>query len=448
MLRVIFKLNPLILVFLLGGLHLLLMWPGILSSDSQVQYAMAISGVYSDHHPPLMSFVWRYLDRIISGSGLMFLLHLSLLYGAIFYLIKSINNFRYRFILLLFPLIPQIFFYSNMIWKDVGFAFSFLLVATYLGYVTSKRQQLINYKSWYKIVILLIILLYGTAIKFQARYCAPVLLIWMAYICANYSLYTKKFIKYLCILILGFYFALYSVNYNLISNIQKSHSWQNVKLYDLAAISVAINQDLFPIFVKNNNFTMIELTTKFNRKPLDRFKYYMVDDLIFGSDAILKIGVNEQERQQLYISWVKAVFQHPIIYFKHRINNMLSMLLYHPGFKYINKILGDDFVVLSSICNVLVYLIMANLIPAIICAIYFIFGIYILYKKNNNPAAVSLICFNAIGLIILMALFFCSMAGTPRYTYIMICMVHASHVFAYSCYKDYRELKTYAISAC
>lgn len=31
----------------------------------------------------------------------------------------------------------------------------------------------------------------------------------------------------------------------------------------------------------------------------------------------------------------------------------------------------------------------------------------------------------------LVTLFFCSMAGTPRYTYVMVCMVHASHIFAY-----------------
>jgi len=431
-----FKINPLILVFLIGSLHLWFMWPGILSPDSQGQYAMAVAGIYNDHHPPLMSFVWRYLDHIVPGSGMMFLLHLSLLYGSIFYLISSFCNFRYRFILLLFSLIPQIFFYSNMIWKDIGFTFSFLFVAAYLSYLSSNKQQ----PTWYKIIILVIILLYGTAVKFQAQFCAPVLLGWLAYVCSNYQIYCKKFIKTVSILLLLFYFVLNSINYVLIPNVQKNYSWQLVKLYDLAAISVAINKDLFPDFTKNNNFTMQELQSRFNRKPLDQFKYYMVDDLIFG-DAILKTGSNKIERQQLYFSWVKTIFRHPLIYLKHRAINMASMLLYHPSFKYINNFLNNNNYNNSMvywIANGMVYLTMANLIPAILSVIYLILGILVL--RSTFWAAVPLICFNAVSIIMLVVLFFCSMAGTPRYTYITICMVHASHVLAYLCWRKKREI--------
>jgi hypothetical protein len=74
-----------ILVLLIFAAHLLIMWPGSLNPDSQAQYNMAVAGMYNDHHPAIMSLVWRYLNYIIPGSGMMFLLQLVLFYGGIFY---------------------------------------------------------------------------------------------------------------------------------------------------------------------------------------------------------------------------------------------------------------------------------------------------------------------------------------------------------------------------
>lgn len=414
--------------------HLLLMWPGILSPDSQAQYQMAISGIYSDHHPPLMAFVWRYLDRLYRGPGMIFLLHLSMLYGAIFYLIKSITFYRCKYLLLLFPIIPQIFFYSNMIWKDTGFTFCFLFIGSYLTYITSSKRPI----TVLQMILLLIILLYGTAIKFQAQYCTPVLLGWAAYILSNYTVHSKKFIKIYGYCLIIFYLLLNSIDCILLPNVQKNHSWQSVKIYDLAAISLATNTDLFPAFAKNQNFSMQEMANRLNHHALDRSKYYMVDNLIFG-DAILKNGVNQTERNQLYFTWVKAVIKHPLAYLKHRWINMASMLLYHPSFKHIKIFLPENALV-HWLVNGFIYLTMSNLIPVILSCVYLIYGILLLKNGNNTSwFIIPVICFNAIGVTMVLVLFFCSMAGTPRYTYITVCMNYASHVFAYLSLRSLRK---------
>lgn len=421
------------ILMLMASIHVLLIWPGFLSPDSQTQYMMAIAGIYNDHHPPLMAFVWRYLDRLYTGCGMMLLLHLALFYGAIFYLIKSVRSYSSKYLLLFLPIIPQIFLYSIMIWKDVGFTYCFLFVASYLTYLTANKQQL----SWEKISLLLLILLYGTAIKFQAKYCAPIILAHMAYILSNYQLCYKKIIKIYGLLLIGFYLCLNNINWILIPKVEKSHAWQLVKIYDLAAISLSTSNDLFPEFTKNKNFSMQEMFNRLNRHPLDRSKYYMVDDLIFG-DAILKTGSNPKERKELYFAWVTAIVKHPLEYLKHRGINMASMLLYHPAFKYIDPLINQNSF-LSFTVNTLIYLTMSNLIPAILCFIYLIYGIYLFKKMNNinsyNWFAIPLMCFNSIGITMLLVLFFCSMAGTPRYTYITVCMAHASHIFAYLAYK-------------
>ena len=426
-------------VVIIGFLHLCIMWPGGLNPDSKFQYAMAIAGVYSDHHPPLMSFIWRYLDHIVPGSGMMFLLQISLLYGSIFYLINSVKSYRGSLLFLLLPLIPQIFNYSNEIWKDAHFTFSFLFVASYLSHLTLNKLK----PNWYTITILLIILLYGTAVKFQAQFCAPILLAWIAYICANYKIYSKKFIKIFGVLCLSFYFILNSTNYILVNNAQKDHSWQFVKIYDLAAISMAINQDLFPDFTKSEKFTMQELYKRFDScKNLTNCQYskYNVDNAVYGSNPILKKGVNKEERNKLYVTWFNAVINNPLIYLKHRCIAMIGILLGIPAeFKNINNFFINN-ALLYPITKISIYLIFSNLLFIILSLTYFILGTITLYKqKNLNLFAIPLICFNAISLIMVLIIFFCSMASTPRYIYISTCMVNASHIFAYLCFNKERK---------
>jgi hypothetical protein len=414
---------PMVAIF-----HLWVLWPGTLSPDSQGQYAMAMTGICTDHHPPLMSFVWRYLDKIWPGPGMMLLLHLSFLYGAVFYLMRSVSTFAYRFLFIFLPLIPQVFIYSGMIWKDVGFAFSFLFVSSFLAYLAAVKQKLTGYQA----LILLIILLYGTAIKFQAQYCAPVLLGWITYIFADKELDFKKFIQRFFILTASFYIILFSVNDALVTKGQKNHSWQYVKLYDLAAISVDSNESLFPEFAKNKNFTMEELSRRFNHQR--------VDDLVF-TDPILKMGVEEKERKELYSAWVKAIWQHPLFYVKHRAMNTAYILLSCPGFETAIKII-EKTALLDTVyykflywtARIIAYLTMAHFLPILLGFVYFFLGLACL---RTSWAAIPLICFNGVGIVMLLVLFFCSMAGTPRYTYINICMLHASHVFAYLCYKNF-----------
>ena len=69
-------------LLLSGGLSLsLIYWPGIITSDSEQQYAEALTGNFDDWHPPMMNWVWRGLGHIASGPAPMLVLQL-LLYGA------------------------------------------------------------------------------------------------------------------------------------------------------------------------------------------------------------------------------------------------------------------------------------------------------------------------------------------------------------------------------
>ena len=56
------------------GLFLVYCYPGYMSTDSVDQIQQARGEPFDDWHPPMMAFLWRYLDRIIAGPILMVVL--------------------------------------------------------------------------------------------------------------------------------------------------------------------------------------------------------------------------------------------------------------------------------------------------------------------------------------------------------------------------------------
>ena len=466
--------NPLWFLFIMGLLQLCVMWPGLLTSDSQVQYAQAIGGAYSDHHPPFMSFVWRYLDKIYPGPGLMLLLQLSLLYGALAFYMKSFVSFKTRLFWLFVPLIPHVFIFSSVILKDVGFTFSFLFCTAYLGYCAAHHQK----PRWYALTLVWIILLYGTALKFQAQYCAPIVLAWMAFMMADNKMRSKRFIVWCLSLSLAFYAALYGINRALVPEAQKNHAWQYVKIYDLAGIAARTKESNFPDFAKLPRFSMESFLKQFDSKN-SRVDELVMSNPAVGHKAILRIGRDPAERDTLYAAWLTALKNHPVLYLQHRFQNLSHTLLSPPGFtmgpRVIEKIAAPhtttykilyglgrvlsqglsevskpeieeaiseitDSVFYDSVwyqaLAMLAFLGMSHAVPALLCVAYCVLGLRTL---GRTWAALPLLCMNAVGLSLILVLFFCSMAGTLRYTYVMVCMVHASHLFAYRCYQTLRS---------
>lgn len=416
-------------LFLLFIVHLIVLWPGSLTTDSQQQYDAAITGQYSDHHPFIMSFLWRYLDKLYPGPGLMLLTHLGLLYGSTFFLIKSVDHQKWRFSLMVTPLIPHILCYSGMIWKDVACAYSYMLVLCVLAYLSIRDKKL----TFSILLPLLIILAYGTLVKFQAQYLAPIVLAWMTLHRTHYT-FKKSFFQNALVTASIFYGMILSIQH-FGPKVEENHSWQLVKLYDLSAIAVHLNEDIFPEFTKTKTFSIKELHQRFNHKR--------VDDLVF-SDPILQKGSTEEERQQVWNTWAKEVLKHPLIYLRHRAANLGYVLLSTPEFdsisSFINQISTPESMTHKGLylsARILGYLFLAHLIGIALSFGYLMLSLVTLGKTRS---AIPLFFLNATGLAMVFFLYFFSMAGTPRYTYISICLVHASHVFAWICWKRRKQI--------
>mgnify|MGYP004068218379 CR=1 FL=1 len=65
-------------------IYISMFFPGLMTADSIGTYNSAKSGVYTDHHPPMMAFVWSFFDYFYEGPACMFIVNMALMWSALF----------------------------------------------------------------------------------------------------------------------------------------------------------------------------------------------------------------------------------------------------------------------------------------------------------------------------------------------------------------------------
>lgn len=423
---------------LLFILNIIIFWPGQMSPDSFVQYNEAISGNFADHHPPIMAVLWKCLLFFFTGSGTLLIVHLMLLYAACSIFMQAFTTSKFVYYYMAFPLLPPILFYSSMIWKDVGFAFSFLLVAACLAYFIIHTVK----PSFLVTIGILLVLFYGTAVKFQAIYAAPFLLFGLCYVFNNFKGNLKTVVYTLCAS-MALSACIQTFNNFFVAQDGKNNSWKFVKIYDLAGISLDLNTPMFPDYIlQYKNFSMPLLKEKFN--------YERVDDIVFNADSPISRLDTAEQRDQLLSHWRKVVIQHPISYLKHRFNNWKRILFTKPLEK-LDTLNFNDFSGLAwfaklqdakdahnpsliTYCGIFAFEVLKatrylfSFIIVFLCMLFYV-GLAVCAKRNR--LSVLLFCLNAAALALVVSLFILSMASSLRYVYMAVCLVHASHPIAY-----------------
>src|SRR3990167_5582785 len=438
MLSLLFNCNSLIfirkwwvIVFLgLFLLNLLIFWPGQISLDSIVQLKEAMMGIYSDHHPPIMALFWRYLLVVFPYTSGLFIFHMLLLYSSCLIFIRALKEYPAKCVYLFYPLFPPIFLYSSMIWKDVGFAFSFLFVSAAITYFVMHNKK----PNMLQLFFILLILFYGSAVKFQAIYCAPFMLLGICYIFNNFKLNFKTLIYAVCAYA-ALFFVLNQFNNFLVPQAKKCDSWKFVKIYDLAGISLDLNRPIFPDYILNyKNFSFDLVKEKFN--------YERVDDIVFNADSPIPRVETEENRMQLLSLWKETVFRHPVSYLKHRFRNWIRIIFAKPlekldtldfnqfeTFSWFAKLQSKG----SILAKLVFFLLKAfrYLFSFIFVFIFMIFYLFLGFAKRKSRLGFILLMMNCAALTLVLVLSLFSMASLLRYVYMSVCLVHASHVIAY-----------------
>jgi hypothetical protein len=306
-----------IFLLILASINYLMCYPGMLTYDSYLQFKQAIDLNLQNHHPALMSVMWHYLNFIHEGPQPMLLLSLGMIWFAVFLLYEACRKYSPNGMLFLFiiPFTPGILCNSAIIWKDVLFGNSVLLALSISTY--SYFKQLNQKASILLYVSSLCLIYFGTTIKFQGQFLAPLLIYFITY--AHFKLSIRK--TALCSLAI---LALLHINNYLIEShfkVQDNNSAQLRQFFDIAGISTCVDHDLFPTYIRED--------------PIYSFKKIKEHYTYVEVDGYWRIGVytrtnNQAHLQGLQDSFFNAVSHHPYCYLKHRIRNFLHMVKVGP----------------------------------------------------------------------------------------------------------------------
>jgi hypothetical protein len=406
-------------------LHTVIVWPGLLPPDMLSAYAEASMGSYGDHNPPLLAWVWHLLLQLHAGKASIFVFAQCLQYGAWYLWLRNLATVldmaKYPWLIVLYffsIFYPSLLLQNVYLVKDHFFAWSYFLVVACLTDATIKQRSL----TWYTSVFCLVILFFGTAVKYQARFCLPVISLWLGVAMLPEYRRWQQLIVAICIWG-AIHSSVQNINQYLVPAQKSSYAWQHVKMYDLAAISVATHTDLIPVYAKRQPFYSSERLFK-------EFSPAYVNPYIFPVDHIFQQLQDPVLLKSLWWHWLQVVVEHPVLYLKHRLRVFSYSLLGGMGYKYLQPYLPQQ-----PVYNFLAYvgyrLVFAPCVLITLNFLYFFIAWY-RYTRNNQQVSISkismsILYINIMAICLALTMVFFTMAGTPRYLYFSMLFASISH---------------------
>lgn len=403
---------PFIMLGMFFLLTLFIWWPGHMAPDSIYQFQQAKTGIFCDSNPPIMAFVWRILLYVLPGSSGILLMHLILLFGSVLLCMCATQKVS-RLLYVIYPLLPPIFLYAGMIWKDVSFAYAYLFCFAIIMYYTLRQKQ----PGVLIATLFFTVLFYGMAVKFQGKFIAlPILIGFVSLVIRSkwYGIFSAL-ISYAVLIGLITLF-----NNTIVKQDGISNHWKFVKIYDLAGISILKNKPLFPAYImKYPLFSFEAIQQKFN--------YERVDDIVFFAGSPIPREETYQDRKDLLDMWQHVVIRHPLAYIQHRFHNWWRILCAKPlekmdqldkhGISSLTKLQNNKLLFLS-IKFIRYVLSFFWLLLLLITAC--IFGII---HRERNQGKLLLIA-SSTALLLILTLFPCTMASSLRYVYLAVCFAY------------------------
>ena len=206
-----------------------------------------------------------------------------------------------------------------------------------------------------------------------------------------------------------------------------------MKLFDLAAISISIDQDLIPDANKTSVYTFDDIKSKFQQNAIDPY--------IYTKYPILRKGLHTKSKKhygkcglvllkliQYYILSIEFTFSYCL----------LVRLIY----KHVDKLVKyyfvegtRDYEIVSKIASVLGYIFLPQLIFFFLSAFYLYFA---LSNWSKTDLAKILFAFNFMALLLAFVVILCLWQGLEIYIFSIV-MINASHVFAMGVYQVNRK---------
>jgi hypothetical protein len=314
-------------LFLLFSLYLTLsaFFPGVYTNDSADQLRQALTESYQDWHPPLMAWLWSVLINATGHIESLMVFHLLLLMAAAIYWARIFECLQIGFSALVIPAFlasPIVINFSGVVWKDVGFAFSLFLCCGIVGLALVEKCISLS-----RSIVVISLLTYASGVRLNgilAIFPIAIFLIWLIVTTHKpkfsrtatiaFTATTSFFL--LAVLVAGV--QLFSYQY---LKTEKRYPIQYLELYDIAGISSISSLDYFPDFIKKLPEHNIQRISEGYAKSIS---WGNANNLLFpnqdGSASLIPLSTDAELQRQLRASWLKAIFEEPSAYLKHRLS--------------------------------------------------------------------------------------------------------------------------------
>ena len=307
--------------FLLFGATLAMRFPGVVMYDSVAQYDQAMTGVYSDWHPPIMARAWALLNHGRDGTQPFFLLQTLLWWGGIGALSTALGR-RQRHgaaaLMLLVGIAPLWLGWVTVILKDAQMACCLVGAA---GLVAHWRLDGRSMPRW-AIGLAVALIAYATFVRGNAVFAT----IPFALALFDWPRLPKLWNRWVTTLVLiGAVLIFNPILNNRILRAEHTGIENALPLYDMAGIAHRAHLASLP-GLDAKGWAMAEhkgCYTPFFWNP-----YGEDSQCGFVGDAVI---FDHLDDRRMMAEWAKLVAAHPIAYLDHRATHLNSNLRFWVG---------------------------------------------------------------------------------------------------------------------
>lgn len=306
------------LVVALFALNAFLHFPGTLNNDSLNQYREAVSGRYSDWHPPVMAWLWSHLRVLGEGPGPLLLLHLALYwlgFGLLADAVRRAGHPAWGLVVALAGAFPPFLYVNAQVVKDVGMATAWLAAAGLLFWYRSQQRRIPVLAG----LAVAALLAYGTLVRGNAVFGLGPLLV--------YALAPARWWKSGTLMAAAVVVALLAipaskaVNSGLLQA-KSQHPEHSLFMFDLMGIAV-----------HEGDPRLVEPRATLSQADLQAcYSPYWWDSLSPWGRCASRVDRPNRDLAAngdgLGQQWALTILEHPVAYAQHRLKHFNSSLLF------------------------------------------------------------------------------------------------------------------------
>lgn len=298
--------------------------PGYMSYDSFLQLQEGRSGSYLGWHPPVMSWVWGRVDRVVPGPFGMLIFHNAMFWGGLAALatVSAARAPKAALCVFWVGLFPSSFALLGTVWKDVGFAAAFVGGLGSLAFCIWRGSRLL-------FVLSLASFLYGSSVRHNSILAfAPISIFCAIAVRRLFPMARRLPLLVLAPVPLVALFTLSAVISGGLRSGPPVCMRQAFMLHDLTAIALGTEVVRFPSYAVAGDPTIAQLS--------EHYTPICVDTLIADGErpASLKLARTEEHCAQLTAVWRDLVPRHFGTYLEHRWKVFLHLLAIGPDELY------------------------------------------------------------------------------------------------------------------